>query len=188
MNMNMNMNIGNVKPYWFFVTGMVVLLVFVLFAIADSGPWLGPGGTRRWRPWGPSGKHLIGPGGTRHLLGYSAEGFADQWAGRLNLNGYDSREGFLDAAPDATFTMFGVDWCPHCTAAKPEFERLGSTATIGGKSVACRYVNPEKDKQSAAGYQIDGYPTFYLEKGGQRTKYQGGRTTSAFEQWLAQNL
>lgn len=165
----MNMNIADVKPYWFFVTGMVILLIFVLFAVADSGPWLGPGGTRRWRPYGPGGQHLIGPGGTRHLLGYSAEGF-------------------LDAAPDATFTMFGVDWCPHCTAAKPEFEKLGAIKTIGGKSVACRYVNPEKDKQSAAGYQIDGYPTFYLDKGGQRTKYQGGRNASAFEQWLEQNL
>ncbi len=154
----------DIKPYWIFVGGMVLLLVFVLFAIADSGPWLGPGGTRRhWR------QRLLGPGGTRHLLGYSAEGF-------------------FDGGSDATFTMFGVDWCPHCVSTKPEFEKLGSTKTIGGKAVTMRYVNPEKDKQAAAGYQIDGYPTFYLEKDGQKTKYQGGRSASAFEQWLSQNL
>lgn len=160
------MAVPDIKPYWIFVAGMVLLLVFVLFAVADSGPWLGPGGTRR-RHWPRRGAWL-GPGGTRQLLGaYNAEGFLDS---------------------GATFTMFGVDWCPHCVSTKPEFEKLGATKTIGGKSVTMRYVNPEKDKQAAAGYDIQGYPTLYLEKAGQKIKYAGQRTAQAFEQWLAQNL
>jgi thiol-disulfide isomerase/thioredoxin len=152
----------DLKPYWIFVAGLVLLLVFVLFAVAESGPWLGPGGTRRRRH--PRSTWL-GPGGTRNLLGI--EGFASS---------------------DATFTMFGVDWCPHCVSTKPEFEKLGSTKTIGGKSVSMRYVNPEKDKQAAAGYDIQGYPTLYLDKAGQKIKYSGSRTAQAFEQWLEQNL
>jgi thiol-disulfide isomerase/thioredoxin len=158
------MAVPDIKPYWIFVAGMVMLLVVVLFAVADSGPWFGPGGRRRhWprRTW-------LGPGGTRHLLGaYNAEGFYD--AG-------------------ATFTMFGVDWCPHCVSTKPEFEKLGATKTIDGKSVTMRYVNPEKDKQAAAGYDIQGYPSLFLEKGGQKMKYSGQRTAQAFEEWLSQNL
>ena len=159
----------SVKPYWIFVAGMVMLLVVVLFAVAESGPWFGPGGTRRhW--YGPGGTRQawLGPGGTRQLLGaYNAEGFYD--AG-------------------ATFTMFGVDWCPHCVSTKPEFEKLGSTKTIGEKTVTMRYVNPEKDKQAAEGYDIQGYPTLILEMGGQKKKYSGSRTAQAMEQWLSQNL
>jgi len=170
------MAVPELKPYWIFVTGLLLLLVFVLFIVAESGPWFGPGGTRRWRRhwFGPGGTQQqqpwLGPGGTRRLLG-----------------GYTA-EGFYDSGATATFTMFGVDWCPHCVAAKPEFEKLGSTKTIGGKTVTMRYVNPEKDKQSAAGYDIQGYPTLFLESGGQRKKYSGGRTAPEFEAWLAQNL
>lgn len=165
------MAVPDLKPYWIFVTGMVLLLVVVLFAVAESGPWFGPGGRRRHWPWlGPGGtqQSWLGPGGTRRLLGaYNAEGFLDS---------------------GATLTMFGVDWCPHCVAAKPEFEKLGSTKTIGEKSVTMRYINPEQDKQAAAGYDIQGYPTIILEKAGQKIKYSGQRTAQAFEEWLAQNL
>jgi thiol-disulfide isomerase/thioredoxin len=95
-------------------------------------------------------------------------------------------EGF--AGSSDSFVMFGVPWCPHCVAAKPEFEALGSTVTIGGRNVSCRYVNPEEDPNAAKGYDIEGYPTFFLEKGGQRTKYSGPRTTDGFQQFLQANL
>ena len=44
------------------------------------------------------------------------------------------------------FVMFGVDWCPHCVKAKPEFEALGATQTIGGKVVQMKVINPETDE------------------------------------------
>ena len=107
------------------------------------------------------------PGMTRHLLG---EGFAN---------------------PDAEFIMFGVPWCPHCVSAKPEFEKLGSgssTATIAGRTVSYRDVNPEEEPSAATGYDIQGYPTFFLVKNGQSTKYAGSRTTAGFQQFLVENL
>lgn len=119
----------------------------------------------RLHPYAPSAYPWLGPGGTRHLLG--------------GIEGFDT---------GAKFYMFGVDWCPHCVAAKPIFEGLGSTLTIGGKSVALQYVNPEKDAQAAAGFEIEGYPTFYLEKDGQKMKYSGPRTADGFRQFLQQNL
>lgn len=101
-------------------------------------------------------------------------------------------EGFANAT-DTEFLMFGVPWCPHCTAAKPQFEALssgtsGSTVTIGERTVSVRYVNPEQDPAAAANYQIDGYPTFFLVKDGQPLKYPGARTTAAFQQFLQENL
>jgi thiol-disulfide isomerase/thioredoxin len=84
--------------------------------------------------------------------------------------------------------MFGVDWCPHCVSAKPEFESLGSTVTIGGHAVQLRVVNPEKDKAAAEGYDIQGFPTFYLDANGSRMKYQGPRTAAGFRAFLEKQL
>jgi len=152
----------NVKSYWVLVAGFVVLLAFVVLIRMPKR--YGPGGTRPLI--GPGGTHdspWLGPGGEHHLF----EGFASS---------------------DTRFTMFGVDWCPHCVSAKPKFESLGPTTTIGGHAVQCRYVNPESDKAAAAGFAIDGYPTFYLEKAGQKIKYEGPRTAEGFQAFLAEQL
>ena len=107
------------------------------------------------------------------------------WRGHARLSPW-SEHGFLEAfTSGATFTMFGVDWCPHCVSAKPIFQSLGPTVTIGDNTVSLRYVNPEDDKAASAGYEIDGFPTFYLEKAGTKTKYTGPRTAEGFQQFLA---
>jgi thiol-disulfide isomerase/thioredoxin len=150
------------QPYWMLVLGLVVLYMFALLIVGwrrrPAAPHrLGPGGTQQ---------HLLGPGGTQWMW-WGAEGFAG------------------DAGDKPTFYMFGVDWCPHCTAAKPEFEKL--KATIGDR-VNVQYVNPEKDAAAATGFQIDGYPTFYLVRGAQKQKYSGGRKQADFEAWLHNEL
>ena len=97
-------------------------------------------------------------------------------------------EGFADA--DYEFVMYGVDWCPHCQHAKPEFAALGSTKTIGGKQVACRIVNPEKDEEGVTcGGKVDGYPTIRLCRAGSLvSEYQGPRKTAGFLEFLEKNV
>jgi len=96
-------------------------------------------------------------------------------------------EGFASSGP--VFYMFGVDWCPHCTSTKPEFLALGTTKTIGGKSVEMRFVNPEDEPEAAAGFAIEGYPTLVLvQSSGQKIQYKGGRTTDGFLKFLEQNV
>lgn len=98
-------------------------------------------------------------------------------------------EGFQDAASsnDAkyTFMMYGVDWCPHCVSAKPEFAALGPTKTIGGAKVNCVVVNPEKEPEKVKG-KVDGFPTFHLydAQGTLVKEYSGPRKTASFEQFL----
>jgi thiol-disulfide isomerase/thioredoxin len=148
----------DIKPFWFFVVGLALLYLFALIAMPVSRRRHG------WRPFpgpAPYGPHLLGPGGTRHSL---YEPFA---------------------SPAATFTMFGVDWCPHCKTAKPIVETLKANMT--NADVAIQVVNPEKEPQAAEGFQIDGYPTFYLEKAGQKTKYSGPRTVEGMKAFLQQN-
>ena len=98
-------------------------------------------------------------------------------------------EGFVgSASKKAKCTMFGVEWCPHCVSAGPEFDALGSSMTIGDTAVTLQRVNPEKDPQAAKGYSIDGYPTIILETGGKQIKHSGPRTKDGFLQFLQQNL
>lgn len=101
---------------------------------------------------------------------------------------YERFVGAVAPGQGYTFTMFGVDWCGHCKTAKPEFESLGSTMTIGGKDVALRFVNPETSPDAAKGYEIGGYPTFYLDTPQGRTKYSGARNAAGFRSFLTQQL
>ncbi len=97
-------------------------------------------------------------------------------------------EGFQDGA-DYEFVMYGVDWCPHCVSAKPEFEALGSTKTIGGAKVRCVVVNPEKEPSKVRG-KVDGYPTIHLydAQGTLVDEYKGSRTKAGFEAFLNQKV
>lgn len=94
-------------------------------------------------------------------------------------------EGFSDDDAKYKFVMYGVDWCPHCVTAKPQFSALGSTKTIGDAKVVCEIVNPEKEPEKLLG-KVNGYPTFHLydAQGKMVKEYNGPRTTSGFEGFL----
>ena len=86
------------------------------------------------------------------------------------------------------FNMYYVDRCPHCHAAKPEFEKLGSIQTIGGKKVQCEAIEAEKNPEKVLG-KVSGYPSirFYDPKG-KMTEYEGERTHSGFQAFLQKML
>jgi hypothetical protein len=155
----------DVKPFWYFIAGMLILYLFALLVIPSERRR----GGGHYRPWTPARQHLLGPGGTqRHYY----EPFG-------TIEGFDT---------GSKFFMFGVDWCPHCRTAKPEFQALGTTKTIGGQSVTMQYVDPEKETEAAKGFELSGYPTFYLVHQGQKHRYQGPRTKEGFEQFLTSQL
>ena len=95
-------------------------------------------------------------------------------------------EHFADSA-QPVFYMFGVSWCPHCISAKPEFEALKSIPTISER-VQIRYVDAEAEKAATQGFEIGGYPTFYLVNGSQKIKYSGPREQAGFAAFLKQQL
>jgi len=90
--------------------------------------------------------------------------------------------------PNETFVMYYADWCPHCQTAKPEMKNLGSTQTIGGKTVSIVMVE-EKDIPDAVKPTISGYPTIQLQNadGSVKAEYAGDRTTAGFLQFLKAN-
>ena len=112
---------------------------------------------RRW----PAPTRGILPGETRHML----------------------YEKFSDSGP--VLHMFGTSWCPHCVKAKPVFEGLGSTVTIGGHEVALKYVDAEANKDLAAAHNVQGYPTFSLARPGQpHLSYDGPRSADGIRSFL----
>jgi thiol-disulfide isomerase/thioredoxin len=99
------------------------------------------------------------------------------------------QEGFADAAPAAgayEFVMYYAEWCPHCHAAKPEFDKLGSIQTIGGKQVKIEAIEAEKNPQALKGRKVSGYPTIQLydPHGALVEEYAGERTQAALQAWL----
>ncbi len=103
------------------------------------------------------------------------------WWSRLNR-----AEGFEDAGR-YQFIMYGVDWCPHCVKAKPDFESLGKTISTSGGVVRCEVVNPEKEPEKILS-KVDGFPTFHLYADGKLAKeYNGPRTKDGYLSFLQQN-
>lgn len=107
------------------------------------------------------------------------------------------REGFTDSTGSIStqgadiFSLYYVDWCPHCKSVKPAFEDFAKNGfvTVAGKNVKVRAVECEKQSELAAGKPIKGYPTFLLETAeGKTVEYQGDRTPEAYMKFLEEQL
>jgi len=87
--------------------------------------------------------------------------------------------GFQGGAGAPTLYFVYGDWCPHCKPLKDPFSALGSSVNVGGKQVRCEMIeSAEKEKLAALNYQVQGYPTFLLDNGGdiKEIQFQGERT------------
>ena len=98
-------------------------------------------------------------------------------------------EGFSGTGP-YYFEMYYNVRCPHCQRAQPEFEKLGSTQTIGGKEVICRMIDVKKNPEQLRG-KVRGVPTIQLwdSNGKMVGDYKSGnRTSRGFVTWLKKTL
>jgi thiol-disulfide isomerase/thioredoxin len=94
-----------------------------------------------------------------------------------------SKEGFAaESTSENTLYMFYVDWCPHCTSAKPELQQLKKRMendTIQNQKVEVRLVNAEKEESLASKFKVKGYPTIIFVRQGKEYTYEGERTADA---------
>ena len=95
-------------------------------------------------------------------------------------------EGFENPSEEYNFTMYYADWCPHCKTAKPEFAKLGTIQTIGGKRVTCSAVEADANPEAAKKNNVQGYPTFHLydASGNLVQEYKGERNIDGFQAFL----
>jgi thiol-disulfide isomerase/thioredoxin len=104
-----------------------------------------------------------------------------------------TQEGFKNEAPSDsyTFVMYYSPQCGHCVRAKPEYQKLGESQTIKGKTVRVKMVNPNTQPDEVmGGPKVTGYPTIRLYGPGNTyiADYEGQRTKSGFLQFLQANV
>ena len=100
-------------------------------------------------------------------------------------------EGF-DNEPKEPVTVyfFYVDWCPHCTNAKPEvasFEQDLATQNnlMNGVPVEVKQVNCDEEKELAAEHDIKAYPTVVAVQNGKKEVLNNKVTNSNLKDWLS---
>lgn len=98
-------------------------------------------------------------------------------------------ESFNGHQPDK-FTMYYADWCPHCQAAKPEFQKIikYSNKKYGSKSLNIVMVDCEKNPELGQKAGVEGYPTFIYESGDKKEVYNGERNEMGFLGFLKEKI
>lgn len=85
-------------------------------------------------------------------------------------------------------TMYYTEWCPHCTAAKPEWAKLKQALDgkiVGGNEIVIAAVDCEKEKDKAEAAGVKGFPTFKFDFDGKAFTYSSPeRTFDAFQKYI----
>ena len=84
---------------------------------------------------------------------------------------------------------FYTTWCPHCKNARAEWDkfkaRVGNNK-INGYSINFLEVDCDKDEQEANKYDVEGYPTIKLIKGGSVIEYDAKPDAKTLMQFVEQ--
>ena len=99
-------------------------------------------------------------------------------------------ENFNSNTSKAMLTMYYADWCPHCKAAKPEFEKMMkyNNKKFGSKTLELVMVDCEKNPELAEKEGVEGYPTFIYKEGDQKEVYSGERNEMGFISYLKEKI
>jgi thiol-disulfide isomerase/thioredoxin len=81
------------------------------------------------------------------------------------------------------FTLFYAPWCGYCKKAMPEFNKLMENPP---NNVVINKVNCDDNPDKRDEYNIKSFPTYILESNGNRTVYEGERTSNAMTSYLKQ--
>lgn len=83
----------------------------------------------------------------------------------------------------ATFTLYHVQWCPHCRAAVPEFKKLASMLR-GVAEVQLQMIDCERTPVQTP--RISAYPTLIYSTPYHDIEYTGPRIAMAMRDFIFQ--
>lgn len=81
-----------------------------------------------------------------------------------------------------TFTLYYVEWCPHCKVIKPEWKKLENDNDL--KHIKIEKINCEENESIVEEKNIEGFPTILLNTNGKEVAYNGERTYAEFKNYL----
>ena len=95
--------------------------------------------------------------------------------------------------------FFFADWCPHCKKAKPHWnglknsESVGNGKVINGYSVVYTEVDCTNDKDPSVQeklnkFKVEGFPTIKLIKGSEVIEFDAQPETETLEQFVLTTL
>ena len=95
--------------------------------------------------------------------------------------------------------FFFADWCPHCKKAKPHWNALKNSDTVGtgkvvnGYSILYTEVDCTNDKDPAVQeklnkFKVEGFPTIKLIKGNEVIEFDAQPETETLEQFILTSL
>lgn len=89
--------------------------------------------------------------------------------------------------------VFVVDWCPHCTRAKPQVAELQTNLSsnnnrVNNVPVEVNLVDAEANKELARSFNVNAYPTCVLERAdGTRVPFDNNVTADNLMSFLNEN-
>ena len=104
----------------------------------------------------------------------------------------NNRENFRNQV--VVLHVFVVDWCPHCTRAKPEVAKLknelsGNNNKVNNVPVNVNLVNAEENKELARKHNVNAYPTCVLElSNGKTIPFENNVTMDNLQEFLNNNV
>lgn len=113
---------------------------------------------------------------------------------RSMIEGYASGMNIRNDHPNeelVTLYFFGVEWCPHCKHAKPEWDSFveeNKNKTFNGKKVNFVNVDCDKDSSLADKYDVSGYPTIKLDTGSNVIEFKSKPEKNSLTEFLEKSL
>ena len=88
----------------------------------------------------------------------------------------------LGGGEKTTFTLYYVEWCPHCNNIKPDWKKLENDNDL--KHIDILKINCEENESAVEEKNIEGFPTILLNHNGKERAYDGNRTYAEFKNYL----
>lgn len=96
---------------------------------------------------------------------------------------------------DNKFMIFHANWCGHCNKAMDDFEKLqgifggNKGITLNKKNVKVELVDVDQNKELAAKYGVNSFPTLKLVKEDSNVEeYSGDRSWQHMTEWISDQL
>lgn len=98
------------------------------------------------------------------------------------MNVLNNNSSLIGGSNDVTFTLYYVEWCPHCKVVKPEWEKLKNDPEL--KHITIIKIDCEKNEEVVQEKNIEGFPTILLNNNGKEEAYNGDREYADFKNYL----
>ena len=98
-----------------------------------------------------------------------------------SILGFRGAERFTDAGSNGELIIVKANWCGHCKAAMPDFQRLVSASPVklsDGSEITIRMLDEAENKPDVAALNVRGFPTLLYKPNSMATptEYSGPRT------------